>query len=367
MIFKFLSDTKYLKLPEVELTNNGFILISHESNRKGASILVDSIAKELRDKGADVFIISRQFGELNKEYSRIVKLRVVFSKCTLLKTVHYLSQKGYNKVIVNTVMNGDIVPALNKEKLQVVSLIHETVTAIDMLLAQKELKNILEFSNVVCFPTNLLKQDIEKAYGFDCSKVNILPQGLYLKTDDNNINCEKSNSVLCVGSTNHAKGFDLFIKLASLLPDDIVMNWVGKRDTFFDRIVKEYGGKLPGNFKYLGQLSNDELLDVYRKSKVYALMSRFDTFPSVMLEAMNTGTPVIGFKCSGGIVELVVNMKNGYLIENIDNLQEFAYRITQFIDMPCNQYKDISQICRSTASSYSFDSYVGKIIKLSGN
>ncbi len=50
------------------------------------------------------------------------------------------------------------------------------------------------------------------------------------------------------------------------------------------------------------------------------MCSRFDTLPSTILEALLFGTPVIGAKNSGGIVD-IIDSDNGFLTETADSKQ----------------------------------------------
>ena len=50
------------------------------------------------------------------------------------------------------------------------------------------------------------------------------------------------------------------------------------------------------------------------------MCSRFDTLPSTILEALLFGTPVIGAKNSGGIVD-IIDSDSGFLTETADSKQ----------------------------------------------
>lgn len=60
----------------------------------------------------------------------------------------------------------------------------------------------------------------------------------------------------------------------------------------------------------------DDLPDVLRNASVYAMASRFEGFPLVLVEAMSVGLPLIAFDCPRGPGEIVHHRENGLLIEN---------------------------------------------------
>lgn len=81
------------------------------------------------------------------------------------------------------------------------------------------------------------------------------------------------------------------------------------------------------------------------------MCSRFDTLPSTIFEALLFSTPVIGAKCSGGIID-IINNQNGILTDEAD----------------CNQFaKAIDEIMLKTdikikEHSNSFEEYVKYVI-----
>lgn len=66
--------------------------------------------------------------------------------------------------------------------------------------------------------------------------------------------------------------------------------------------------------------SKEELAKWYSASKVFVNLSLEDTYPTVNIEAMACGTPVIGYR-TGGMVEQIA--KCGYLVNKYD-LNEVA-------------------------------------------
>lgn len=101
----------------------------------------------------------------------------------------------------------------------------------------------------------------------------------------------------------------------------------------------------------MGALNSTQLSGLYAIADVYLMCSRFDTLPSTIFEALLFSTPVIGAKCSGGIID-IINNKNGILTDEAD----------------CNQFaKAIDEIMLKTdikikEHSNSFEEYVKYVI-----
>ena len=113
--------------------------------------------------------------------------------------------------------------------------------------------------------------------------------------------------VLSVGYADPRKGVDLLAEAAVLLAGDPGLHfvWVGHRDVDvqdrIDRLLRE-GGMLD-RFHFVGLDFDTD--DYYAGADVYALASREDPFPSVVLESLSVGTPVVAFAGTGGGADLV--------------------------------------------------------------
>lgn len=95
------------------------------------------------------------------------------------------------------------------------------------------------------------------------------------------------------------KGLDVFIELAKSLPDNYRIVLVGTNDVI--------ESKLPQNIISIHRTHNQhELAQIYTAADVYVNPTREDTFPTVNMEALACGTPVVTFK-TGGSPEILDN------------------------------------------------------------
>jgi len=69
----------------------------------------------------------------------------------------------------------------------------------------------------------------------------------------------------------------------------------------------------------------------YLEASIYAMTSRFEAFPMVLIEAMSCGIPVIAYDCQCGPRAIISNNENGFLIEN-NNQEQFATHLENLIE-----------------------------------
>ncbi|MEQ2362940.1 glycosyltransferase [Faecalibacterium tardum] len=369
------SNWKYLNALDLTPVQNGVIVLTHESNRLGASMLAENIAKEAKNQGSCIYILTRQFGELNQEYAQTAPLRIVFSKIKMKSVLKKLHTAGYNRLLANTVVNGDCIRIAKECGYTVVSLIHEMPKVIQQLQAESSLKELEKYSDCVVFPTKGMQKKITGQFCVTPNSWEIKPQGIYLQdVDSNTLNkttrdilgklnkSEKIKIAVGVGNTTEIKGFDYFLKMARKAPTDILFVWAGKKESFYDICLSK--GSVPTNFVYLGKLTTAaEMAALYTIADVLAMTSRVDTFPSAVLEAMKFGTPVIGFAESGGVSEVVQNGVNGTLIDKMGDTDAFLQAIISIVQNT-SQYMSLSKNAKKTALNYSFENYVRFLMAL---
>ena len=113
------------------------------------------------------------------------------------------------------------------------------------------------------------------------------------------------------------KGMDVFLELSKRLPSDYVVVLVGTND--------EVDQKLPENILSIHRTqSQQELAEIYSAADVFINPTREDTYPTVNMEAIACGTPVITFN-TGGSPEMI-DETCGSII-NCDDIDAFEKEI----------------------------------------
>jgi UDP-glucose:(heptosyl)LPS alpha-1,3-glucosyltransferase len=77
---------------------------------------------------------------------------------------------------------------------------------------------------------------------------------------------------------------------------------------------------------FAGAVAREKLPEFYLAGDLYAMLSRFDTFGMVVLEAMAAGLPVL-ISGSVGARDIVREGENGFVVENPADPEAVAERI----------------------------------------
>jgi len=138
-----------------------------------------------------------------------------------------------------------------------------------------------------------------------------------------------------VGRLDHVKGltvlFEALAEVAKSRPEvhlEVAGDGPKRRD--FERAAARMA--LSDRVKFLGYVSQSEVADLLARSDIYVLPSFAEGVPVVLMEAQASGLPAVATKV-GGVGELVLNNKTGFLVSPGDVL-ELAARIDQLAGDP---------------------------------
>ena len=125
-------------------------------------------------------------------------------------------------------------------------------------------------------------------------------------------------TVVTVGRLTHVKGYDMLLRSWKIVEErmpDWELLFTGDGDER-DNLKKLSEDLNLSNVKFLGK--TDEVKAAYKGGSVFALSSRNEGFPMVLLEAMSFGLPIVTFDCRAGIRELVDDGQNGLIAPCFD-------------------------------------------------
>ena len=137
----------------------------------------------------------------------------------------------------------------------------------------------------------------------------------------------KGHKVLALGRFAYQKGFDYLLK-AWVIVEEKMSDWTleivgddGKDEAGLHELKNQLG------LKHVSlQLATKDVNTKYEEASIYALSSRFEGFPMVLLEATSMSLPIVAFDCKTGPNEIITDGENGFLVEP-ENVELFAEKL----------------------------------------
>ena len=163
----------------------------------------------------------------------------------------------------------------------------------------------------------------------------------------------EARKILAAGRLAAQKGFDLLIdafgQVASAHQDwTLRVCGEGRLRDELDRRIAEAGlsdrAELPGRCDLAEEMAN---------ASIFALSSRFEGFPVVLLEAMSKGMAVVSFDCPTGPAELIDDHRNGILVPSGD-VAAFAAGLRELMEDE-KLRRSCAAAARETASAYTIE------------
>jgi len=231
------------------------------------------------------------------------------SKTRVIITVHDV----YHKTIPEK-MNGLIKFLLNNFAVPAVQRADKVI-----VISEQTKSDVLKYYNILESKISLIHNCIEPKLATNSSQAKSI-------LENNNITANKY--ILNIGTMIRSKGIDDLIKAYHLLLNetssynDIKLVFAGINDNEYLNEIKELIKSLAlpqSNIMFLGYVSNQDLIDLYKNAALYISPSYYEGFGLTVLEAMQYNCPVIARNASS-LPETIGNA--GMLFNTVKELTE---------------------------------------------
>jgi len=313
------------------------LLVAHSACRTGAPHALLRLVEELtRLPGLKCFVVLKTAGELADSFARVAPtlelqslLELGYPRNSLPSLIasRFRALANQGLAVCNTTAVNDFHAAFSTAGVPVLSWIHELPTAIEIHGGRTAIERIRSASSQVIVPAEVVRRALIDHYGFDETRVQTIYNGLDLRTRGLNREDvrtrirqelglpQDSLIVLGCGTVDSRKGADLFVQTArrclSLKADQRTAAntwfvWVGQ---FNDHSLQRWLGHdigiggLEARVLFLGQ--RVDTTPHFMAADLFLLTSREDPCPFSMLEAMESGLPVVCFRDAGGAEEVL--------------------------------------------------------------
>lgn len=341
-----------------------------------------NLSKKLMERGHEVTIFTR--GSFKTEIKFYEGIRVIEAAFIPFYPFH-VHIHGYflNKIYKKLENEFDLVhihtplTPLIKTSLPIVTTIHGSMigNAIDLeivdlkSLGTKVLTKYLSFplvskliksSDKVTTVSESVKQELEDYYSLSNVIVTetSVDERKFFPTNN------EGQYILYVGRLSYGKGLFDLIEIAKKINEkhDIKFYLVGKGElekALQEKIQKE---NLKDYVKILGQIEHDQLVQMYQKAIFFIFPSYYEGFPTVVLEAMSSGLPVLASDIDAHKY-FIDNFKNGILIKK-GSIEDATEKIEILLNNE-NLRKELGKNARKTVEEkYTSDIIIQKFQKI---
>ena len=147
---------------------------------------------------------------------------------------------------------------------------------------------------------------------------------------------EKLKVIVAVGNLSRIKGFDVLIRAFAELQDRensrLLLIGDGPEKANLADLVQEH--LLTDYVDLVGFHPDPELF--MSNADLFVLSSRSEGLPTVLIEALGCGCPVVATRCGGGTLEIMEDGRLGPLVD-VDDIQGLAVAMRQVLDDPPNR------------------------------
>jgi len=214
--------------------------------------------------------------------------------------------------------------------------------------------------------SNGTKQAIIIAYKIHFQKVEVIPCGVnFGKFHKENSIKKIKNSLLFVGRLEERKGIKFLIETIPLVVNkrpDIKLSIVGKGKLLKKLKCFVRKNNLKENIKFLGFVSDENLLKRYNEAELVIVPSVFEGFGITTIEAMACGTPVIATNVDG-IRDNIKNNENGILVE-YGSKNELATQIIRLLNNTQLRKKIAEKGLKTVQNKFNLDEIAQKTFQI---
>ena len=202
--------------------------------------------------------------------------------------------------------------------------------------------------------TEELKNEIEPELIELNKKTKCLTVPNFIKDTEDTKGIERKKQIISVGRLSVEKGFDRLLLIwekFSVDNEGYILKIVGDGEEKERLIQLAQSLDISDSVVFTGFLSNDEVIEEIRKSKIYVMTSLQEALPMVLIESISKGTPVVAYDVRVGPRAIIKEGYNGFLIKEND-IEEFIKNMN-FLIKEDNIYNNMSKNAITSSILYS--------------
>jgi glycosyltransferase involved in cell wall biosynthesis len=355
----------------------GILLVGHDAQPHGAQLLLLHVARQLRRQwGIKIHLLLLGVGPLLGPYYETADVSVAYDKTIIGNLLDKYRAAGIHTAIVNSAASSRVVPWLENRGIKTTLLVHEMPQLLKEYNLEIQARLGAAAASHLVFASTYVAEKFAAAVNLPAANTVILPQGNYqnMKLDAAargrirralNIG-DEDFLILGAGFAYIRKGFDLFLQLARKLTGlrgDVHFVWAGDIQPTLKTYLGPEMDKLTAAGRFHHIPFTERVAEYFSAADIFALTSREDPYPTVVMEALACGVPCVAFDESGGIPELLRKEKAGRVAKLADT-EDFLAELTSLLD-----HEKLlllrPRLAAMALKKFDFPDYVERLLRLS--
>ena len=219
-------------------------------------------------------------------------------------------------------------------------------------------KIVMTSSNIITASSEFENMLIADTYKVDENKIKKIIPGVDREIFSPDLSIKRENIFLSIGRIQEQKGqlqtlefLNNFKKIENDFRCIFIGGPSGKYGDEYllelEQTVKDFN--LETYVEFLDNLEQTKIIELLNKAKLLIHTSRFETFGLVAIEANTMGVPVLTIN-NGSLMEIIENNKNGYLSENLIDIE-----VNNFVSHLLNEdrkFQEVSLSCIEKSKKY---------------
>ena len=327
------------------------VVVVHDAQFNGAQMLALRLVELFVKRfGVPVHVLLGDGGPLEEAFRKLAPTELVengFADLAAWRRIgERLAEQGFTAALCNSVASARSIGPLRSVGLRCIALVNELPSLLTQYNLKEEADIVARYANAAVFPSAYVR---DKFLGFAGPVIGdqvIRPQGLFnspAPSNDHHRLRETARDqfgipadapvVLGVAAGDLRKGVDLWPVIARRVlakhPTAFFV-WVGPVEPSLLFWLSHDWEAIGHRDRLIMPGVTGDLRPFYAMADVFLLTSREDPFPSVVLDALAHGLPIVAFEDSGGVTELV--RESGGLLAPYLDTNDMANAICKFIE-----------------------------------
>lgn len=236
-----------------------------------------------------------------------------------------------------------------------IGFVKKYASSLKSILSIKKQLEILKINIDLIFVQSYWQKKIYELNGFNSEKIIVIRLGLPTSFFCNTIPIKKNDSALgFIARFSEDKGLGILLNALKLLKHRLQIHLcIQVNENNVEQLKKDCGELYNlHDIKLYINAPKTKVIEVLDKISVLIIPSTvIETGPYVLLEALSRKTPVIGSNI-GGIAELIIPNKNGYLFE-VGNHVMLAFYLNKFFSLSnVDKFDDIKYFEVKSSKKY---------------